>query len=186
MYTLYIDSHFNNLVIALLKDGKIKEEKIIESGKHSEIIINLIKEVLEDNKLEVADLKEIIVINGPGSFTGVRIGVVIAKIMGYTKNILLKPISFLQAASLDYDKNITLGIEDRNGVFIGSFNQEHELVGDYKYLNNKEKDSYKEKIVIVENKIKIEKVWEFLKDKPPINPHELTPLYVKKIEVQNG
>ncbi len=184
MYCLYIDSHLENLVIALLLDGKLLEEKTITQAKHSEIIVNLIAEILSHNKISVDALKEIIVINGPGSFTGVRIGVVIAKIMGYTKNIKLKPISFLQAGALNYDIPITLGIEDKNGVFIGSFNEEHKLINDYSYINNNERKN--KDIIIIKDKINIEKVYEYLKTQEPVSPHMLKPLYVKKLEVQNG
>ena len=87
MFTLYIDTHFINLEMALLKDGKLIGQKKQESNKHSTCTINILKELLEENNLSVTDLAEIIVINGPGSFTGVRIGIVVAKIIGFTKNI---------------------------------------------------------------------------------------------------
>ena len=104
--------------------------------------------------------------------------------MGYTKNIKLKPISFLQAGALNYDIPITLGIEDKNGVFIGSFNEEHKLINDYSYINNNERKN--KDIIIIKDKINIEKVYEYLKTQEPVSPHMLKPLYVKKLEVQNG
>ncbi len=183
MYCLYIDTHFSNLVIAILRDGKVVEEKVIESAKHSQYTMNLIQEVMRDCNVVIDDIKEIIIINGPGSFTGVRIGVVIAKIMGYTKNIILKPISYLQAASLSYDEEILLGLADKNGVFAGKFNKEHMLVDDYFYVSNK--DDNKLKITLVADKIDIAKVYAFLKDKPGVLPHNLKPLYIKKLEVQH-
>ncbi len=186
MYCLYIDTHFTNLVIALLLDGKVIDKEVLESNKHSENTINLIKEVLDNNKVSIDNVKEIIVINGPGSFTGVRIGVVVAKIMGYCKNIPIKAISFLQAVSLNYDEDVTLGIKDRNGVFVGSFNQKHELQEDYVYLSNKEIEGYPKEIIMEDFRVDIKKVYEFLKDKEEVSPHLLKPLYVKKIEVQNA
>lgn len=183
MYTLYIDTHFINLEMILLKETEIISHKIIESNKHSEFTVNLLKEILEENNLKVEDINEIIVINGPGSFTGVRIGVVIAKIIGYTKNINIKPISYLEALSLNYDRDIILGINDKNGVFVGNFNKNHELKEDYFYLTNKELENYPEPITM-DDKIDIIKVYTYLKDKESINPHLLKPLYIKKIEAQ--
>ena len=75
------------------------------------IFIPLLKELLENNSIQFEQLSGIIVVNGPGSFTGVRIGVVVAKMIGYCKNIPLKAISFLQALSLKYDKAATIGIK---------------------------------------------------------------------------
>lgn len=183
MYTLYIDTHFINLEIIILKDGQVYAKKNLESNKHSEHTISLLKEILEENNLELSDINEIIVINGPGSFTGVRIGVVIAKVIGFTKNIKIKAISYLQALSLNYNSDIILGISDKNGVFVGNFNKEHELKEDYFYLTNKELENYPEEVTLAE-KIDIVKVCAFLKDKDSISPHLLKPIYVKKIEAQ--
>ena len=175
MFTLYIDTHFTDLVIALLNDCKIIDKRVINSNKHSVNTINLIKTVLDDNNITVSDIKEVIVINGPGSFTGVRIGCVIAKVMGYTKNILVKPISYLQAMSLNYMRDVIVGLRDKNGVFGAKFNKNHELIGEYFYVSNKEVLDYPQEI-IYDALVDIIKVAEFLKDKESINPHMLKPL----------
>ncbi|MCM1053446.1 MAG: tRNA (adenosine(37)-N6)-threonylcarbamoyltransferase complex dimerization subunit type 1 TsaB [Ruminococcus sp.] len=183
MYTLYIDTHFTNLEMILLKDGNIYAKEELNSDKHSSYTVNMLKKILEDSNLTVEDLNEIIVINGPGSFTGVRIGVVIAKLLSYTKKIKLKAISYLEALSLNYNEDITLGIKDKNGVFVGIFNKEHELQSDYFYLTNKELENYPNNITIGD-KIDIIKVYNFLEGKECMNPHLLKPLYIKKIEAQ--
>jgi len=182
MYTLYIDTHFVNLVIGLFKNDSIAEKQILESNKHSENTINLIEKVLSNNNIKVDDLSEIIVVNGPGSFTGVRIGVVIAKIMGFSKNIKVKTISYLEALALNYNEDVTVGIKDRNGAFIGNFNKNHHLTSDYKYLSNDELSKYKDEIKFLD-KVDLNLVYKFMKSKEAINPHNVKPLYVKKIEV---
>ena len=63
MYTLYIDTHFVDLVLSLFKDENVVETIKIENANHSDIAIGLIAKLLEENNLEVADLKSIIVIN---------------------------------------------------------------------------------------------------------------------------
>ncbi|MBE6154337.1 MAG: tRNA (adenosine(37)-N6)-threonylcarbamoyltransferase complex dimerization subunit type 1 TsaB [Firmicutes bacterium] len=183
MYSLYIDTHYIELVLALFKNEKIVCIKKLESNKHSENTINLLNELLIENNITVDNLKEIIVINGPGSFTGVRIGVVIAKIIGYTKNINIKALSYLEAVSLNYDKDVIVGLKDRNGIFIGEFDKEHNLVDDYYYLSNKEFESF-DKNIIIDDVVDILKVINYMKDKEVINPHLLKPLYVKRIEVE--
>ena len=184
MMELYIDTHYTDLVIALLKNNKLIDKRVINSNKHSINTVTLLNEILKSNNIGIDDINLIIVINGPGSFTGVRIGVVIAKTIGYTKNISVKAISYLQALALNYNKEVIVGIRDRNGVFGGKFNKEHELIEDYFYLTNKEVESYKEEI-IYSDLVDIEKVAMFLKNKDNINPHLLKPLYVKRIEVDH-
>ena len=182
---LYIDTHFVDLVIALVDNGQVICKRILKSNKHSENTINLLKDILDSNKVSFDDINEVIVINGPGSFTGVRIGVVIAKIIGFTKNIKVKAISYLQAQALSYDKEITLGLRDKNGVFGAKFDNNHEVIGDYFYLTNKEFLERQDNIIINEDEVDISKVVQFLQGKEAVNPHLLKPLYVKKIEVQN-
>lgn len=182
MITLYIDTHYENLVLAILRDGEELIKRTITSNYISEKAVNLLKTTLLEVGLDVHDLQEIIVINGPGSFTGVRIGVVIAKMLAYTLNIKMKAITYLQALALNYDETITLGISDKNGVFGANFNMRHELVGNYYYLSKREVNN--KNIIIDEGEVDIFKVWEFMKDKEGVNYHLLTPLYVKRIEVE--
>lgn len=183
MYTLYIDTHYENIVLILFKDGKIIDKKEKLSNKHSEYVVSLLDSLLNNNGITIDEIKKVIVINGPGSFTGVRIGIVIAKIIGYTKNISIKTLSYLEALALNYDSDVVLGIKDRNGVFIGEFDEKHNLVTDYYYLSNKEMEHYN-KEVILDSNVDYLKVYQYTREKEVISAHLLVPLYVKKIEVQ--
>ena len=185
MFELFIDTHYQELVLVLFKDGKIFDKKIRKDGKHSEYFISLLQELLEQNSVTFDDLSGIIVINGPGSFTGVRIGVVVAKMISYSKNIPLKALSYLQALDLEYDGEVFVGITDKNGVYVGRFNQDHELIGDYFYLSNKDWESFGESI-LVDGVLDLNKVYLYMKKQDAIEPHLLKPIYIKKIEVENG
>ena len=84
MISMFIDTSLPDVSIALVKDGNVlsKVEKQT-SGKHSEYVLKFIEDILNENKLSTKDVDEIIVVNGPGSFTGIRIGVTIAKVFAY-------------------------------------------------------------------------------------------------------
>lgn len=184
MYTLYIDTHFVNLVLAVFNDDKILLEKKMDSNLISENTIPLLKELLDECNLKINDLTEVIVISGPGSFTGVRIGIVIAKIIAYSLNIKVKAISYLEAMALNYNQDVVVGIKDRNGAFIGEFNKNHNLIKDYYYLKNDELIKSKLNINFEEN-VDLVKVKQYLKNKDSILPHSLVPLYVKRLEVEH-
>lgn len=189
MYSLFVDTHMNKIVIVLFKDGKkLKKLERDSVQSHSLLVMPMIRDILERSSLVVEDLNELIVVNGPGSFTGVRIGVTIAKTMAYTLNIPIRVITSLEVlvASIDTKEAKIVSLNDRNGYFIGSFDEFGKLVGDYIYLSNIEYSDYILNNKVVKDIIEIdyEKVYKFAMQKDAINPHLVNPLYVKKIEVQ--
>jgi len=189
MYTLLLDTHFSTVTIVLYKDGKVVAIEEKESNQsHSIITMPLLESLLTNNGINIKDISEIVVVNGPGSFTGVRIGVTIAKTISYCLNIPIKVISSLEvlASNVITDNNKIVALNDRNGYFIGKFTSDNKLEEDYYYISNAE---YKEfakdnKIYDFFEYIDYEKVYETLKSKDNLNPHLVNPLYVKKIEVQ--
>ncbi len=185
MYSLFIDTHYTDLHLALFYNDKVCEEIKIENAKHSECFILSLEQLLKKKRITIDDLSGILVVVGPGSFTGCRIGVVIAKMISYCKNIPVKALSYLQALDLEYDKEVVVGIKDKNGVYGARFSLDHVLMGDYFYLSHEEYKNYSEYIYI-DGKIDLNKVYLYMKKQDAIEPHLLKPIYIKKIEVENG
>ena len=185
MYTLFI-STFNELItIGLLKDGKqidIIEKK--SNRNHSEFTVPMIETILKNNNINTNYLNDIIVVNGPGSFTGVRIGVTIAKTLAYTLDISIKTITSLEAFAVSHDSkdNKLVNIADLKGKYIGYFNKNNEMLTNYIYLNNIEDKS---KYIIKDNKLDLEKIYNYLKNKDNMNPHLVNPIYIKGIDALN-
>lgn len=71
--------------------------EIIESGAHAERLMQLVLDVVGKAKLEMGDLDAISVSEGPGSYTGLRIGVSTAKGLAFGLNLPLISINTLQA-----------------------------------------------------------------------------------------
>lgn len=87
--------------VALSKDGKtiaIKENK--EELNHSSLLSVFIDDILKENKLKASELDAVAVSMGPGSYTGLRIGVSTAKGLCYGAGIPLIAVSTLQAVAL--------------------------------------------------------------------------------------
>lgn len=185
MYTLFIDTHNELIKIILFKSDKILDLKEKKSDmQHSVYTMPLINEILKNNKITINDIKEIIVVNGPGSFTGVRIGVTIAKTMAYLLNIPIKTIDTLemQAILISKDKKIVVE-EEKNGKYIGIFDKDNRKTEEYKYLKNSEYEEFFKNNKIDSVNLDYEKVYVYLKNKNSISPHIVNPLYIKKIEV---
>lgn len=86
MISLFIDTSLEDVSIALVKDGKeLSQIHEYIPGKHSIYVTQYISDILKNNNLSPDNVDEIIVVNGPGSFTGIRIGVTIAKMFAYIK-----------------------------------------------------------------------------------------------------
>lgn len=179
---LLIDTHLNDIVIVLSKNKKIiKMEKVLGERQNSKFIMPLIKKVLSGQTPH-----SIAVVNGPGSFTGVRLGVTIAKSLAYAMDIPIKTISTLECLAVSVTKEEKIvGFSDKNGYYIGVFNNNNDLIGRYEYISNFEMENYsKTHNIITDIEINYEKVLEFLDLKNNINAHEVNPFYIKKIDVE--
>ncbi len=81
---LYIDTSDREKIIVGIDSKKI-ETKVHE--RSSQRLLPFIDEVLEKNKFTVKDITEIEVNTGPGSFTGIRVGVAVANTLGFVLGI---------------------------------------------------------------------------------------------------
>lgn len=181
MKTLFIDTHLWDIVIVLFEDGKVVDKcEVINKKNNSEYIFPSIIKVIDGVKLD-----EIIVVTGPGSFTGVRLGVTIAKTFAYTLNIPIKTITALECMAVSGAAK-EVAFSDGNGYYIGIFDNENRKNEEYSYLNNADFEKLNEDNHISLNQtLDYEKIYSFVKEfKINENPHAVKPIYVKKIGVE--
>lgn len=189
LYTLFIDTHDKNVLIIIYKDGKIfKMENLLNVNKHSEVTMPTIDKVLKTSNLDIKDISNIIVVNGPGSFTGERIAVTIAKTFAYCLKIPIRVIDALTILALNIDINSKIvALEDRNGAFVGTFDKDCKVVGSLQYMN---KSGYAElkasNEIFTDVEVDYEKVYEYVMKQDALNPHEVKPLYIKGISALDG
>lgn len=186
MYTLFIDTHSSNIVLVLYKDNQIVKKITQESSmSHSVYVLPLIKELLEENNIELKDLGLLLVVNGPGSFTGIRIGMTIAKTIAYSLNIPIKLIDSLLIKALNIETSTKyISLEDKHGAFVGVFNKDNEVIEPYRYVKLSEYQKLsKENKYFNEVEINYEKIIMYATNIETINPHSANPLYIKDVEV---
>ena len=96
-YILNIETATKNCSVALAKDGKtLLCKEISEQGySHAELLHVFIEEILNESKITFQDLNAIAISKGPGSYTGLRIGVSSAKGFCYALGIPLIAIDTL-------------------------------------------------------------------------------------------
>ena len=100
MTILGIESASLSASAAVLRDGKLLAFSGTNFKKtHSETLLPMISEVLEKTETEVSSLDAIAVSVGPGSYTGLRIGITTAKGLSYAGDIPVVPVPTLAAAA---------------------------------------------------------------------------------------
>jgi tRNA threonylcarbamoyladenosine biosynthesis protein TsaB len=75
------------VTVGLEIDGKASVEKQALDTRKAQVVLPLLEELLQKHKLTLQDISEITINPGPGSFTGIRVGITIANTLGFLLNI---------------------------------------------------------------------------------------------------
>ena len=105
MRTLLIDTSTSFLFVSFYDETKkerIFYKQMISHNNHSENIINVIEEGLKEANLKLKDFDKVVVGYGPGSYTGLRVGMVVAKMAAYSLDIPLYVVSSLTFVGSNY------------------------------------------------------------------------------------
>ena len=185
MYTLFIDTHSSNICLALY-DGKIlikSEKESIES--HSIYVVPMLKELMENNNVSFDDIKNVVAVNGPGSFTGIRIGLSVAKAICYSLDKPIYLISSLTSMLVSYESDDykMAVIPDNKGFYISVFDKDNNSVVDERYQENI--DEYLSKYNKVSGLLDVKKIIDYALMGEAVNVFKIKANYVKVIEVMN-
>ena len=135
MLILGISTSSNIASVAISKDKEcIKELNINNNKTHSETLVPLINELLNETNVKLQDIDLIASDNGPGSFTGIRIGISTVKAIAESLNIPVVAVSSLEglAYNISSSECICSLIDARNNqVYCGLFDSNHTLIGNY-------------------------------------------------------
>ena len=192
MKYLLINSATTNLVVAIIIDGKITYMYDKNDGNDtSSKIMPVIDEAFRVSSIKPKDVDKIFVCNGPGSFTGIRVGLTVAKTMAWSLNIPCYTFSSLELMASGSDEDVISLIDARRGfVYAGGYDSE---------LNETYKDSYvlfdnslSGKFVsydsfpfsTVKPKLDLLKVISKHEKDEIINPHHINPNYLKLTEAE--
>jgi tRNA threonylcarbamoyladenosine biosynthesis protein TsaB len=133
-YILNIETATKNCSVAIAKDGvTLLCKEVAEQGySHAEKLHVFIEETLKEAQLSFTDLDAIAVSQGPGSYTGLRIGVSAAKGLCFALDIPLIAIDTLAvlASQISVDKGLIIPMIDarRMEVYSAVFNSNHEKI----------------------------------------------------------
>ena len=204
MKILYIDTTSSCLYSAISEDGKITGEIKEDLGKDLSVFtLDKIKNMLDANNVPINTIDKFIVVNGPGSFTGIRIGVTISKVLALMLNKKISTISSLQAMALssieDTSYKVPLIDARRGYVYSGIYDKDNNIILKDQYIKFDTLKCIIEQLpgnysIITNNNIEIlnkekyspnfEKILNAAVDIESVNPHYVNPIYLKSTEAE--
>lgn len=192
MYTVLLDSSNTNLSVGLARDNLLLENISYEAWQQqSEYMIPELNKLLEKYSIKKEEISAVMVAKGPGSYTGVRIAITIAKTMAVALGCKLYAVSSLRVQKDGKNPSICL-INARSGrSYIGVYEGNEPLLedqimknddvlkyiadhpsysvcGDVRYLGLEVKET--------NNVLEMLNLKEALED---VNPLSLKPVYMK-------
>ena len=204
MKYLYIDTSSKFLYTAIVDKNNVLAEISEEYGQSlSEMALPRIVSMFDKLKINAKDIDKIIVVNGPGSFTGIRIGLTIAKVYAWSLNITITTISSLEAMSISRNSNtvhVPIINARRGYVYAAVYDNNNELlkprhilfedlkiflkdIPNYEFISN---DEFEDIDNIKEYKPDYFNIINKYKDKEDINPHIVNPNYLKLTEAEES
>lgn len=204
MISLFIDTCSKELVVALYRNLDVISYFEEESDNNLSVkLLPKIDEMLKNCNLSINSIDKIFVANGPGSFTGIRIGVTTAKTIAWGLNKEIYTVSELEVmATTDTNKKFVAPLIDarRGYAFAGLYDKEGKNIIEDSYVQissfyDRIKDNYDLNDVLFVSYDNIEfdyqkpslntwKVIQKYKDTPSLNPHKVNPNYLKLTEAE--
>lgn len=199
MKTLIMDTSNTYLVVALYHEETCLG-KVVEQGnkRQSEYALLYVQTLLKEHSMQMLDLDEMVITIGPGSYTGVRVALTIAKTIAAVTNIKIKAISSLKAYA-GSKKAISVIDARSQKVYVGIYNKGQEIVEEqlvlidafeklsqqypgYLVLGDSELVGYpRQDIDLVENIFQLAKEQVYVENVDGLVPHYIKEVEAKKI-----
>lgn len=196
MKCLFIDTSNSFINIYIVKDDSVLVYKNVKTLKDmANTIMPLIREAFNEIDFNIKDVDKIFVTIGPGSFTGVRVGITVAKTIAWGLSNDVYPISTLEyLSSIDTKYSRIMPIIDarRGNVFTSVYDNYLNKLEDEKLIGYEDINKDEDTLVVsydgvyestISNVDIIKLINKHLDDKA-INPHKLVPNYLKKTEAE--
>lgn len=205
MKILYLDTSSSFLYCAIVKNDEcIGEIKLNLEKDLSSLALSQINNLFITTSTKPKDIDKIIVVNGPGSFTGIRVGLTIAKTYAWSLNTEITTISSLEAMAISHqiqcDYYIPVIDARRGYVYAGIYDNDNNQIlknqyinlevlkatinnipGTYTFITNDKIDGLNNISLYDPDFLKIINKY---KNKKGINPHAVDALYLKLTEAE--
>lgn len=207
MNVLYLDTTTTYLYAGIVSEHQLKAEVKEKLERDlSTMALPRISELFAKAKMQPEEIDKILVVRGPGSFTGIRIGVTIAKVYAWSQKKEISTISSLEAMAISSkrtsDYKVAVIDARRDSFFAGVFDSEGNPVLAEQYITREnllnrisELKSDKSLVWISNQSLKeiddqemydpdILSIVEKYRNRTSVNPHAVNPEYLKLTEAE--
>ena len=137
MVTVLLDSSNTNLSVGIAKDNTLLDYISYEAWqRQSEYMIVELNKLLEKHNIKKEEITDVMVAKGPGSYTGVRIAITIAKTIAVALNANLYAVSSLRVEKNGAVPSICLINARSNRSYVGVYQDQEVLLNDCIMKNN--------------------------------------------------
>ena len=199
MISLFLNTSIDFLSVAIVKDGVVLDSFYTKLNNDlSKITLSVIDDMLSRLSISKRDIKRIVCVNGPGSFTGLRIGVTIAKVWAYSLNIDIVGVSSLYVLATGVEGDYIVPIIDarRGYVYAGIYDKNYNVVMKDCYISLEElsnrvsglnsfvyvsSNGFNGSIEYVPN---VERIFKYLDMDNVSDSFSFVPNYLKRVEAE--
>jgi len=200
MISLFVDTALSFIRIAIFKDDCLVDFINEKCERNMSSLFDIrVRDLFNRNSLSFWDVDKIYTVTGPGSFTGIRVGMTFSKVLAFSLNKKITPISELQVIASSKSNRLKAPLIDarRGFVYAGIYDENLNNILDDKYillddfLNISEDVQYIsydnfEDICTLEPNIDFEKIVNKNKNKEQVDHHVLIPNYLKLTEAEEN
>lgn len=187
MKMLGIDTTTKSASCSVLNEDKYYTKAISNEITHSEKLLPIIHETLQEASLAIKDIELLLAINGPGSFTGIRIGLATVKALAQVRDLDIYSIS-----SIDLISYAALKQTSKKEAYVLSLidaKNKRVYYGINKVYINSDNKVIIEKVMDVSNDIltdALANISEIIKDKDLIIAGDCVELFKEQLQVYSS
>jgi len=139
MYSLLLDSANRDLNVGLAKDNQIIDRISYQAWqRQSELMAVEVDAILKRNNISAKDIGEVVVTIGPGSYTGIRIALTIAKTLAFALDIKIYAVSSLISQKAPHQPTISVINARSNRSYVAIYDGDGQVLVEEKVWPNDE------------------------------------------------
>ena len=129
MYSLLLDSANRDLNVGLAKDNQIIDRISYQAWqRQSELMAVEVDAILKRNNISAKDIGEVVVTIGPGSYTGIRIALTIAKTLAFALDIKIFAVSSLISQKAPHQPTISVINARSNRSYVAIYDADGQVL----------------------------------------------------------